>query len=432
MSANNRVCSICKSEFELHFRYQTEELVETAPDGSSIQRLEHYCSQRCLEASHRNRADGSVACDACAKRFEVELASQVVFTGGRRHYACSTDCRTRVLSGVRQVRLGQLMDPTLAPSAEVLPEPEERIETSPSLPPVLDPDHRTLIPPAPANDAAELRRRSERVRRPASAQNPRVIAVFNHKGGTGKTTSAVHLAAGLAARGHRVLLVDADGQGNVGVSLGLKFERSLYHVLVMGMPFEQAVINARPNLDVLPANETLAAAELYLTGQRNRDRVFANRLGRARELYDYVVVDCSPSLSLLNQNALVMSDGVLCPVACDYLSLIGIRQVLRTLKQVNRVLGHPVNFWGVLPTMFDTRARICNEALETLRQNFKEVCLDPIHFVIRVKEAPSLGKTLFEYAPTSSATQDYWRVVDRLLDASTTQVEPLQEAGGVG
>ena len=262
--------------------------------------------------------------------------------------------------------------------------------------------------------------------RPRSAANPKVLAVFNHKGGTGKTTTAVHVAAGLAARGAKVLLVDADGQGNVAASLGVEAERSLYHVLVMGLPFEQARVVARPNLDVIVANETLAAAELYIAGQRNRDRVMASRLARAREVYDYVIVDCSPSLSLLNQNALVLADAVLCPVACDYLSLIGIRQVVRTVKHVNKILNHPVNFWGVLPTLFDSRARICNEALDTLKKNFRDVCLDPIHFAIKVKEAPSVGKTLFEYAPNTSAAADYWRVIERLM-----QIEPARDEAGL-
>jgi chromosome partitioning protein len=423
----NRICTTCSNEFELHFRYQMEERSEPDENGVAQTRFTYYCSQRCLEASHRERTDGAVACDACATRFEVELASQVLFTGGRRHYACSPDCRTRVLSGVRSVRLGQLLDPAYAIENDaVAPEtPALAVE---------------LETPAPAADAApvatitELRPAEKQpetstLGRPADA--PQVLAVFNHKGGTGKTTTAVHVAAGLAARGARVLLVDADGQGNVGASLGLEAERSLYHVLVMGLPFEQARVTARPGLDVIVANETLAAAELYIAGQRNRDRVMASRLTRAREAYDYIIIDCSPSLSLLNQNALVAADAVLCPVACDYLSLIGIRQVLRTVKHVNKILNHPVNFWGVLPTMFDSRARICNEALDTLKKNFKDVCLDPIHFVIKVKEAPSVGKTLFEYAPNSSAAADYWRVIERLMQVETSRDE-ASLAGGVG
>jgi len=138
-------------------------------------------------------------------------------------------------------------------------------------------------------------------------------------------------------------------------------------------------------------------------------------------------------LSLMNQNALAFADAVLCPVACDYLSLVGVRQVLRTIKQVNRILGHAVQLWGVLPTQFDTRARICREALETLKQNFGDVCLSPIHYVSRVKEAPSVGKTLFEYAPTSTATEDYWRVVEKLLSSTAAASSPqaAEQAGGV-
>jgi chromosome partitioning protein len=134
-------------------------------------------------------------------------------------------------------------------------------------------------------------------------------------------------------------------------------------------------------------------------------------------------------LSLLHQNALVLADAVLCPVACDYLSLIGIRQVVRTVKHVNKILGHPVNFWGVLPTLYDSRARICNEALDTLKKNFRDVCLDPIHFAIRVKEAPSLGKTLFEYAPNSSAASDYWRVIERLMENEISRDQASLAAG---
>ncbi|MEI9950889.1 MAG: ParA family protein [Pseudomonadota bacterium] len=442
MVANNRICTTCNNEFELHFRYQMEEHVEQDDQGVAQTRHTFYCSQRCLEASHRGRTDGAVACDACATRFEVEFASQVLFTGGRRHYACSPDCRTRILSGVRSVRLGQLLDPAYplendeqaAPVGDSASTFAATAGAEPSNDQSPPPPAAVETPAMPMATVAELRPATKAGDIPIQkrgAANPRVLAVFNHKGGTGKTTTAVHVAAGLAARGAKVLLVDADGQGNVAASLGLEAERSLYHVLVMGLPFEQARIAARPNLDVIAANETLAAAELYIAGQRNRDRVMASRLARARETYDYVIIDCSPSLSLLNQNALVLADAVLCPVACDYLSLIGIRQVVRTVKHVNKILNHPVNFWGVLPTLFDSRARICNEALDTLKKNFRDVCLDPIHFAIKVKEAPSVGKTLFEYAPNSSAAGDYWRVIERLMQVESARDE-AGLAGGLG
>lgn len=425
-----RNCDVCKTEFELHFRYQMEERSELTEGGATVTRYAFYCSQRCLEGSHRDRSDGQVSCDACASRFTVELAAHVLFTGGQRHYACSPDCRSRILEGVRSVRLGELRQSEfdLPGDAEPLPAPADSLRPTEraALPPAI-----VVDPTAPACSPAPSRRSSNLRRlRPGK---PQVLAVFNHKGGTGKTTTSVQVAAGLAEKGAQVLLVDTDGQGNVATSLALTSERSLYHVIVMGLSLEQAVIQARPNLDVLPANETLAAAELYLAGQKRRDRILAQRLERARELYDYVIVDCSPSLSLMNQNALAFADGVLCPVACDYLSLVGVRQVLRTIKQVNRILGHAVQLWGVLPTQFDTRARICREALETLRQNFGDVCLSPVHYVSRVKEAPSVGKTLFEYAPTSTAAEDYWRVVEKLLSstAAAAALHAVEQAGGV-
>ena len=393
-------CSICHADFDVHFSYQMEERVDA--DGRSFV---YFCSQRCLEQSHATDA----RCDACGRDFQVELASQVIFTGGHRHYACSSDCRAQVLGhGLRLVEDEANDTRPAPPPTETLPPAEI----------VPDPTHATMLPPPSRS-------------RVVASDTPRVLAVFNHKGGTGKTTTAVTIAAGLAERGARVLLVDTDGQGNVGVSLGLKAERSLYHVLVMGLSIEQAVTTVRPGLDVLPSNETLAAAELYLAGRKQRDRVLASRLERARELYDFVIVDCSPSLSLLNQNALVLADAVLCPVACDYLSLVGVRQVLRTIKHVNKLLSHPVKLWGVLPTLFDARARICHEALDTLREHFGERCFEPVRLAIKVKEAPARGKTLLEYAPGSSAATDYVRVVDRLIDSTIGQM-PAARVGGVG
>jgi chromosome partitioning protein len=311
-----------------------------------------------------------------------------------------------VLSGVRAVRLGQLSDPRYLPDDTLVTPTPAGASGTPTPPPASS--VRTLDAPIVAG--------------------PRVIAVFNHKGGTAKTTTAVHVAAGLAREGHRVLLVDTDSQGNAGASLGVRETRTLYHVLVMGLPYEDALVEVRDGLFVLAANETLAAAELYLSGQRQRDRVLATRLSGARAAFEYVIVDCSPSLSLLNQNALVFADAVLCPVACDFLSLYGLRQVVRTIKQVNRLLSHPLALFGVLPTLYDARARICREALETLRGTFGDACLDPVHFAIRAKEAPAQGKTLFEYAPTSPAAADYARVVARLT--ALHQRPHLAAAGG--
>ena len=216
----------------------------------------------------------------------------------------------------------------------------------------------------------------------------------------------------------------------VRVSLGVKSERTLYHVLVMGLKASDAAVNVRPNLDLISSNETLAAAELYLAGRQNRDRVLRDRLGAVAEGYDVVILDCSPSLSLMNQNALVFADGILVPVACDFLSLVGVRQVIKTVKNVNALLHHPVQIYGVLPTFYDARARICRDAVETLKQHFGDRCLAPIRSTIKIKEAPAQGKTIFEYAPDSHAAEDYRRVVQRIIEGPAAVTAPASDREG--
>jgi chromosome partitioning protein len=365
MAGMTECCSICGAPFEQQFRYQMEET-----NGG----VAFYCSQDCLKKSQQVAGDGFVACDACAQKFQVELVSSVFYVDGQRRYACSMTCRAQLRAEAGSVK-------------------------------------RSGSGAPPASDVAV----PESGRPPPVAALPRVIAVFNHKGGTGKTTTAVNIAAGMAKLGKRVLLVDTDSQGNVGFSLNLKVERSLYHVVVMGLSVAEAATTVREGLDVIPSNESLAAAELYLAGRQNRDRVLARRLDAAKAAYDFIVLDCSPSLSLMNQNALVFADSVLVPVACDYLSLVGVRQVLRTVKNVNQLLYHPVQIWGVLPTFYDPRARICREALATLRDHFGDRCLSPIRATMKVKEAPSVGQTIFEYAPSSPASEDYLTVVQRMI-----------------
>jgi chromosome partitioning protein len=431
----SETCSVCRGEFLVQFRYQMEER-----DGGFL----FFCSQKCLETSQVKGADdkGTATCDACAKRFTPDLVSQVLYVSGRRHYACSLGCRTQILSEAKGARLGDIM---AAPSIPA-PAPVEAPPAEPPLPPVLQPAIAapSSRPPAPrARAGADPKKAAEGAvavpitpapKRVAPAAPkvvegvPRYLAVFNHKGGTGKTTTAVSVAAGLAAKGKKVLLVDTDAQGNVGVSLGATVDRSLYHVLVMGLRVSDAVKQIRPNLDLLPSNETLAAAELYLAGRQNRDRVLQDRLASAATGYDFVVLDCSPSLSLMNQNALVFADSVLVPVACDYLSLVGVRQVIKTVKNVNALLHHPVQIWGVLPTFYDARAKICREAVSTLKQHFGDRCLSPVRAAIKVKEAPAQGQTIFEYAEDSNAAEDYAAVVQQILVSreKTTGAAPAE------
>jgi chromosome partitioning protein len=377
MAVMTESCSVCGTRFEVQFRYQMEER-----EGG----FAFFCSHACHGKAVSGEANGGATCAACQKRFYVELVSQIVRVRGELRHACSEECRRQTLAEADGARLG-----ALAPTGAQAPE----------LPPV-QPATPLALPSAP-----RLRRRMHA---------PSRLAIFNHKGGTGKTTTSVSLAAGIASRGLRVLLVDTDSQGNVGVSLGVKAEKTLYHVLVMGIRPSDAAISVRPNLDLIVSNETLAAAELYLAGRQNRDRILRERLASTFNDYDVVMLDCSPSLSLLNQNALVVADGIIVPVACDFLSLVGVRQVIKTVKNVNSLLHHPVQIHAVLPTFYDARARICRDAVDALREHFGDRVLPPIRQATRLKEAPAQGKTIFEFAPESNSAEDYGQVVDLLVD----------------
>lgn len=426
--AIRETCSVCTTSFDVQFRYQMEER-----DGG----FSFFCSQKCHEASVQAGKDGEgVCCDACAKRFAPTLVSQVFYVAGKRVYACSLGCRSQLLREASGARLGDIAREAAAPrvtSAPAAPPPPAGPIAVPTVPAIAS---RAAAPARPAAPSpATVVPGAPRAKEPAApaepadvGPRPRRIAVFNHKGGTGKTTTAVSVAAGLAAKGHKVLLVDTDAQGNVSVSLGAKGERSLYHVLVMGLRVADVVQTIRPGLDLVPSNETLAAAELYLAGRQNRDRVLRDRLDAAAQGYDYVVLDCSPSLSLMNQNALVFAESVLVPVACDYLSLVGVRQVIKTVKNVNALLHHPVQIWGVLPTFFDARANICREAVTTLKNHFGDRCLPPVRAAIKIKEAPAQGQTIFEYAAGSNAAEDYGVVVDRIVAARAEAERELHAA----
>ncbi len=413
MAGISETCTVCGRGFDVQFRYQMEER-----DNA----FSFFCSQACHGKSLRGESAGGVVCDCCNKRFSVELVSQVVRIKGEARYACSEGCRGQLVQEAGGLRLGSMNAPAPA-SLQPLPPPV----------PVTVPGEEAALPAsgvmavasaAPASASASASQPDSAPLATPSVQAgrtekrlaaPKKLAVFNHKGGTGKTTTSVSVAAGLALKGYKVLLVDTDSQGNVGVSLGVKAERTLYHVLVMGLKPQDVAVKVRENLDLLPSNETLAAAELYLAGRQNRDRILKDRLAAAVGHYDVIVLDCSPSLSLLNQNALVFADGILVPVACDFLSLVGVRQVIKTVKNVNALLHHPVQIYGVLPTFYDSRARICRDAWGTMKEHFGERCFEPVRATTKIKEAPSQGKTIFEYAPDSHAATDYQRVVERLV-----------------
>jgi chromosome partitioning protein len=304
-----------------------------------------------------------VTCSECAKAFRPSFVYQLAVNGGQRRYFCTLECRKTALG-----------------------------------------------------DEAFRARRARR------------IAVLNQKGGTGKTTTAISVAAGLSERGHEVLLLDTDAQGNVGASLGVRGAQTLYHIVCEGADPLEVSIPVRKNLDVITSDATLAAAEIWLAHQAPdaRARVLNQRLNltKVTRQYAYVILDCGPSLSLLNQNALTYADEVVIPVTCDYLALIGVKQVLRTIKDIERHLQHSVRIAAVLPTFYDGRIRLAREAYETLRGHFKAKCLEPIRQNTRLAEAPANRKTIFEYAPDSNGAADYKRVVDWLLKDKDKDLQP--------
>jgi len=242
----------------------------------------------------------------------------------------------------------------------------------------------------------------------------RIIAVTNQKGGTGKTTTVVNLGFALAQGGFRTLLVDLDAQGNLGISFGIEGERSLYHILVEGADPSACAVNVRLNLDLIPSNETVASAELIMTGEPGREKLLARRI-RGLRLYDVVLLDCPPSLSLLSQNALTYAEEVLIPISMDYLALIGVKQILKTITMINEVLEHPVTISGIVPTFYDIRNRISREVLTTLKEHFGEQVLSPIRVNTKLREAPSHKQSIFEYDPHSYGAQDYQRLAHEVL-----------------
>jgi chromosome partitioning protein len=346
-------------------------------------------------------------CTVCGDGFEVRFRYQVEAAQGEFRYYCSQLCHERGVGGVGSPCCSVCGD------AFVLEYPFQVTATAAG-------NLHYCSMSCRGNGAAKVA--------PEPVHTARRIAVFNHKGGTGKTTTAVSFAAGLAERGQRVLLIDADGQGNVAASLRIEAKHTLYDVLMRGVDVRTAAVTIRPNFDVIVSNELLAAAEIQLATRPNRERILKERLGEVASAYDTVVIDCAPALSLMNQNVLLFADSVVVPVSCDYLSLVGVRQVLRTLKQVRELLGHHVEVLGVVPTFYDMRNRISREAVSALLEHFGERCLPPIRINTKLREAPADGKTIFEHAPESHGARDYRLLVERVVGTASKDFEWTEDS----
>ncbi|MFV9503121.1 MAG: ParA family protein [Oscillochloridaceae bacterium umkhey_bin13] len=245
----------------------------------------------------------------------------------------------------------------------------------------------------------------------------RVIAVANQKGGVGKTTTAVNLAGELARRGRRTLLVDADPQGNATTSLGLAKNALLattYDLLLDGNLAQVAVASGRERLDLVPTDQDLAGAEVELATVAQRERRMAQALAQAP--YDYIVVDCPPSLGLLTLNALCAADSVLIPLQCEYLALEGLAQLKATIERVREGLNPRLRILGVVMTMYDGRTNLAQQVVDEVQRHFPRLIFRTlIPRSVRLSEAPSHGRLIAEYDPQSRSANSYAALADEVL-----------------
>ncbi len=250
----------------------------------------------------------------------------------------------------------------------------------------------------------------------------KIVAIANQKGGVGKTTTAVNLAAALAERGKRILLVDFDPQGALTMCLGVnpsQLEETIYNVLIdPNVALTQVLLSPKPGIDLAPANIDLSGAEVELINEIGRERILRDKLSPLRTRYDYIFIDCPPSLGLLTINALAAADGVLIPVQCQYLAFRGMQLLMRTIEKVQQRTNPKLKILGLLPTLYDIRTTHATEVLEELRTSYKRLVIDiPIRFRISLADATAGGQSILEFDSHSDAAEAFRKVAEVIENA---------------
>ncbi len=258
----------------------------------------------------------------------------------------------------------------------------------------------------------------------------KIIAIANQKGGVGKTTTTVNLAGYLAVMGKRVLILDVDPQGNASSGFGIdkkKLKNSSYSVLVGECDASQAAIHTRiKGLDIIPSNIDLAGAEIELVSLPNREKILKAALSRLRNAYDYMLIDCPPSLGLLTVNALTAADSVLIPIQGEYYALEGLGQLMNTIKLAKKYLNPQLEVEGVVLTMYDARSNLVSSVADEILKFFgKKVFNTRIPRSIRLAEAPSHGLTIMQYDPRSAGSLAYKSLCEELLKRNNDPYTPI-------